>query len=264
MKMHLLAVVIVSCLLLISVSLQSVLAASAATVGLYAPDRYNGIPETCLLPMDFGYCRAKVKRYYFDMRRMKCAMFYFGGCAGNVNNFKSLEECNRVCLDGYGDYDSPNDVVAVNKVASGRDYRSRGNVNNSGGSSSSSSSSGNVGSNTNRGVSSSSNNNHNHSGVGGSVAPISGSSSSGGGGGGGIKNNTSATSFGGGISSVDSIYKNANNKYNSNYYNTNIGSNVNGNHSGSSSSSISGVNNSTKIIRSRSDDNLDEYDYEEI
>ncbi|XP_036328505.1 kappaPI-actitoxin-Ael3a-like [Rhagoletis pomonella] len=84
-------------------------------------DKRKGIPETCLLPMDFGYCRAKVKRYYFDMRSMKCAMLYFGGCAGNVNNFKSLEECNRVCLNGYGDYDSPNDVVAVNKVASGRD-----------------------------------------------------------------------------------------------------------------------------------------------
>ncbi|XP_053959874.1 uncharacterized protein DDB_G0283357-like [Anastrepha ludens] len=227
MKMRL----FVSCFVLFSVIWHGVLAASAATVGLYAPDRYNGIPETCLLPMDFGYCRAKVKRYYFDMRRMKCAMFYFGGCAGNVNNFKTLEECNRVCLDGYGDYDSPNDVVAVNKV-SGRDYRSRGTVN-----SSSSSGSSATASTSYRGASNSNNS---------------------GGGGGSIKNNTSATSFGGGISAVDASYKNSYNKYNSN-----ISSNVNGNNSGSSSS-INGVNNSTKIIRNRSDDNLDEYDYEEI
>ncbi|XP_011214532.2 uncharacterized protein DDB_G0283357 [Bactrocera dorsalis] len=239
MKMHL----FVSCLVLISVVLHCGLAASASTVGLYAPDRYDGIPETCLLPMDFGYCRAKVKRYYFDMRRMKCAMFYFGGCAGNVNNFKSLEECNRVCLDGYGDYDSPNDVVAVNK-ASGRDYRGRGTV---------SSNSSNKNNNSGSGISSSSSSR-------GVISNV-----------GGIKNNTSATSYGGSIGALDASYKNSYNKYNSNTYNTNsnIGSNVNGNNSGISSSSGSGssagsaVNNNTKIIRNRSDDNLDEYDYEE-
>ncbi|XP_011180235.2 uncharacterized protein DDB_G0283357 [Zeugodacus cucurbitae] len=240
MKMHL----FVSCLLLISVVLHGGLAASASTVGLYAPDRYDGIPETCLMPMDFGYCRAKVKRYYFDMRRMKCAMFYFGGCAGNVNNFKTLEECNRVCLDGYGDYDSPNDVVAVTK-ASGRDYRGRGNVNSNSNNNAGSSGSSTSTSTSNRGGSSSV---------------------------GSIKNNTSTTSYGGSTSAVDASYKNNYNKYNSNTYNTNIGSNVNGNNSGISSSSSSGsggisgsssVNNSTKIIRNRSDDNLDEYDYEE-
>ncbi|XP_012159729.1 probable serine/threonine-protein kinase clkA [Ceratitis capitata] len=251
-----------SCLLLLcSAVLHCVSAASASTVGLYAPDRYNGIPETCLLPMDFGYCRAKVKRYYFDMRRMKCAMFYFGGCAGNVNNFKTLEECNRVCLDGYGDYDSPNDVVAVKKPAattSGRDYRSRGNVNNS-----------NNSNNINSGVGTSSSSSSSYRGS------ITSSSSSGSNvGGGNIKNNTSATSYGVGISSVDANYKNTYNKYNSNLYNTHIGSNVNGNNSGIGGSSStsgnggnggsgSGVNNSTKIIRNRSDDNLDEYDYEE-
>ncbi|XP_039951156.1 uncharacterized protein DDB_G0283357-like isoform X2 [Bactrocera tryoni] len=235
----------VSCLVLISVVLHCGLAASASTVGLYAPDRYDGIPETCLLPMDFGYCRAKVKRYYFDMRRMKCAMFYFGGCAGNVNNFKSLEECNRVCLDGYGDYDSPNDVVAVNK-ASGRDYRGRGTVN-----SNSNSNSNNKNNNSGSSISSSSR---------GVISNV-----------GGIKNNTSATSYGGSVGALDASYKNSYNKYNSNTYNTNtnIGSNVNGNNSGISSSSGSGsaagsvVNNNTKIIRNRSDDNLDEYDYEE-
>uniref|UniRef100_A0A0K8UCW1 Toxin APEKTx1 n=1 Tax=Bactrocera latifrons TaxID=174628 RepID=A0A0K8UCW1_BACLA len=223
MKMQL----FVSCLVLISVVLDCGLAASASTVGLYAPDRYDGIPETCLLPMDFGYCRAKVKRYYFDMRRMKCAMFYFGGCAGNVNNFKSLEECNRVCLDGYGDYDSPNDVVAVNK-ASGRDYRGRGSVN--------------------------SNSNKNNSNAGSSSSSRGVSSNVG-----GIKNNTSTTSYGGSIAALDASYKNSYSKYNSNTYNTNtnIDSNVNGNNSGSA------VNNNTKIIRNRSDDNLDEYDYEE-
>lgn len=53
--------------------------------------------------MDFGYCRAKVKRYYFDIRRMKCSVFYWGGCAGNQNNFKSLEECNKYCSAAFED-----------------------------------------------------------------------------------------------------------------------------------------------------------------
>ncbi|XP_067624666.1 uncharacterized protein [Eurosta solidaginis] len=240
MKMHL----FVSCLAVLSVMLHFVLAASAVNVGLYAPDRYNDIPETCLKPMDFGYCRAKVKRYYFDMRRMKCAMFYFGGCAGNVNNFKSLEECNRVCLDGYGDYDSNSiDVAVGNKINSvGRDYRSRGSV-----------------SNTNNAIGAHSSR--------GSVNKS-------------IKNHTSVTSFDGGSTVVvDSSYKNTYSKYNTNNnnYHTNTGGNsINVTNSGSGSSSSSnssssssgsgtgvGATNNTKILRNRSDDNLDEYDYEE-
>ncbi|XP_075153911.1 uncharacterized protein LOC142227327 [Haematobia irritans] len=72
-----------------------------SAVGLYGPDRYEGLPEICLQPMDFGYCRAKLQRYYFDIRRMKCTMFYWGGCAGNENNFKSMDECNDFCSSAY-------------------------------------------------------------------------------------------------------------------------------------------------------------------
>ncbi|XP_065367602.1 tissue factor pathway inhibitor-like [Calliphora vicina] len=93
-----------------------------ATVGLYGPDRYEGLPEICLMPMDFGYCRAKVQRYYFDIRRMKCNMFFWGGCAGNDNNFKSIDECNDFCGAPYEDH-VLNEVVAVKKerpIAEGR------------------------------------------------------------------------------------------------------------------------------------------------
>jgi hypothetical protein len=88
---------------IIAIALQSVQILAKVAVGLYAPDRYEGVPEMCLMPMDFGYCRAKVKRYYFDMRRMKCNMFFWGGCAGNNNNFESLEECTRLCVHDIND-----------------------------------------------------------------------------------------------------------------------------------------------------------------
>lgn len=65
--------------------------------------------------MDFGYCRAKVQRYYFDIRRMKCNMFFWGGCAGNENNFKSLEECNSICTSPYENQFNNDVVVPVKK-----------------------------------------------------------------------------------------------------------------------------------------------------
>ncbi|TMW49465.1 hypothetical protein DOY81_005475 [Sarcophaga bullata] len=99
-----------------------------ATVGLYGPDRYEGLPEICLMPMDFGYCRAKVQRYYFDIRRMKCTMFFWGGCAGNDNNFKSIEECNNFCTSAYEDQ-LHNELVVVKKEPNVRES-SRGSTKN--------------------------------------------------------------------------------------------------------------------------------------
>lgn len=66
------------------------------------------------MPMDFGHCRAKVQRYYFDIRRMKCTMFFWGGCAGNDNNFKSIDECNQFCTSAYEDQ-FHNEVLAIKK-----------------------------------------------------------------------------------------------------------------------------------------------------
>lgn len=37
---------------------------------------------------------------------MKCNMFFWGGCAGNENNFKSIEECNQFCAAAYEDTNS--------------------------------------------------------------------------------------------------------------------------------------------------------------
>lgn len=48
-------------------------------------------------PADPGYCRAFMPRYTYNSTTGKCEEFIFGGCHGNDNNFKSLDECQREC-----------------------------------------------------------------------------------------------------------------------------------------------------------------------
>jgi len=51
----------------------------------------------CLLPKKPGKCKAYFPRYYYDSKKKSCQKFIYGGCQGNANNFKSLEECERKC-----------------------------------------------------------------------------------------------------------------------------------------------------------------------
>ncbi|RWS02762.1 tissue factor pathway inhibitor 2-like isoform X4 [Dinothrombium tinctorium] len=53
----------------------------------------------CYLKKHDGYCRGKFDRYYYDASRNKCLPFTFGGCFGNLNNFKSLKSCEKLCVD---------------------------------------------------------------------------------------------------------------------------------------------------------------------
>ncbi|XP_034016500.1 tissue factor pathway inhibitor 2 [Thalassophryne amazonica] len=52
----------------------------------------------CLLQVDEGPCRAEIERYYYNTITQKCETFYFGGCQGNANNFKSYQECQKTCF----------------------------------------------------------------------------------------------------------------------------------------------------------------------
>jgi len=36
-------------------------------------------------------------KWYFDSETGNCKEFFFGGCDGNENNFKTETECNRKC-----------------------------------------------------------------------------------------------------------------------------------------------------------------------
>ena len=52
-------------------------------------------PKICYLPSVVGNCRAKIPRYFFDGK--KCVQFFYGGCKGNANNFKTIGQCQKVC-----------------------------------------------------------------------------------------------------------------------------------------------------------------------
>ncbi|KAG7245039.1 hypothetical protein INR49_023605 [Caranx melampygus] len=54
--------------------------------------------DVCLLQMDEGPCRAQIERYYYNTITQKCEVFYYGGCQGNANNFKSYQECQKTCF----------------------------------------------------------------------------------------------------------------------------------------------------------------------
>jgi len=53
----------------------------------------------CSLPMDVGPCRGFFMRWYYDVGMKKCARFPYGGCRGNNNRFRSLEECTTECFN---------------------------------------------------------------------------------------------------------------------------------------------------------------------
>ena len=54
-------------------------------------------PKLCSLPPQPGLCKAALPRFYFDGKR--CVRFIYGGCGGNANNFKAVDECREVCRE---------------------------------------------------------------------------------------------------------------------------------------------------------------------
>ncbi|KAM9851119.1 tissue factor pathway inhibitor-like [Aulostomus maculatus] len=51
----------------------------------------------CHLPEAPGPCRGLVTRYLFDSLTQQCRHFFYGGCFGNANNFRSMAECQSKC-----------------------------------------------------------------------------------------------------------------------------------------------------------------------
>ncbi|XP_075962343.1 tissue factor pathway inhibitor 2 [Anarhichas minor] len=52
----------------------------------------------CLLQVDEGPCKGEIERYYYNTITQKCELFYYGGCQGNANNFRSYQECHKSCF----------------------------------------------------------------------------------------------------------------------------------------------------------------------
>ncbi|XP_070693780.1 tissue factor pathway inhibitor a [Pempheris klunzingeri] len=62
--------------------------------------------ETCVVSDDKnpchlaeapGPCRGLVSRYFFDSNSQQCKHFFYGGCFGNANNFRSMAACQAKC-----------------------------------------------------------------------------------------------------------------------------------------------------------------------
>ena len=51
----------------------------------------------CQLPKEVGPCKASMRVYFFDVKISRCAMFIYGGCQGNGNNFDKMEDCQKTC-----------------------------------------------------------------------------------------------------------------------------------------------------------------------
>uniref|UniRef100_A0A671T6C4 Tissue factor pathway inhibitor n=1 Tax=Sinocyclocheilus anshuiensis TaxID=1608454 RepID=A0A671T6C4_9TELE len=52
----------------------------------------------CHLEDEPGPCRGLVPRYYFDYKSQECKRFFYGGCFGNANNFKTIKEFKSCSL----------------------------------------------------------------------------------------------------------------------------------------------------------------------
>uniref|UniRef100_A0A3B5AYD5 BPTI/Kunitz inhibitor domain-containing protein n=1 Tax=Stegastes partitus TaxID=144197 RepID=A0A3B5AYD5_9TELE len=55
-------------------------------------------PDACFLSQDQGSCQNYSMMWFFDTEQNECARFWYGGCGGNENRFKTQEECENLCL----------------------------------------------------------------------------------------------------------------------------------------------------------------------
>lgn len=56
----------------------------------------------CGLAKDRGSCRDFTVKWYYDTDYGGCSRFWYGGCKGNDNRFKTQEECKEVCVQPKG------------------------------------------------------------------------------------------------------------------------------------------------------------------
>ncbi|NWV89639.1 TFPI1 inhibitor, partial [Machaerirhynchus nigripectus] len=62
----------------------------------YPPTRK---PDFCFHDQEPGICRGYFTRYFYNRETKLCEAFKYGGCLGNQNNFRSLEECQATCQE---------------------------------------------------------------------------------------------------------------------------------------------------------------------
>ncbi|XP_056139180.1 kunitz-type protease inhibitor 2 isoform X2 [Lampris incognitus] len=61
--------------------------------------------EYCAPAADTGPCRAAFTMYYYQPSTGTCQTFIYGGCRGNNNRYRSLEECTVRCSGQQGSFE---------------------------------------------------------------------------------------------------------------------------------------------------------------
>ncbi|XP_059194900.1 collagen alpha-6(VI) chain-like [Centropristis striata] len=54
--------------------------------------------DSCFLRQDQGGCQNYTMMWFFDTEQSECSRFWYGGCGGNENRFKTQDECENLCL----------------------------------------------------------------------------------------------------------------------------------------------------------------------
>ncbi|XP_041843639.1 collagen alpha-6(VI) chain-like isoform X2 [Melanotaenia boesemani] len=54
--------------------------------------------DACLQRQDPGSCQNYTMMWFFDTEQSECSRFWYGGCGGNQNRFKTQDECENLCL----------------------------------------------------------------------------------------------------------------------------------------------------------------------
>ncbi|XP_030225221.1 collagen alpha-6(VI) chain isoform X3 [Gadus morhua] len=58
--------------------------------------------DDCFLGQEVGPCQNYTMSWSFDSEQSECTRFWYGGCGGNSNRFKTQEDCENLCLTKSG------------------------------------------------------------------------------------------------------------------------------------------------------------------
>ncbi|XP_041649550.1 collagen alpha-6(VI) chain-like isoform X2 [Cheilinus undulatus] len=54
--------------------------------------------DACFQPQDQGGCQNYTMMWFFDTEQNECSRFWYGGCGGNENRFRTQRDCESLCL----------------------------------------------------------------------------------------------------------------------------------------------------------------------
>nr|XP_046250335.1 BPTI/Kunitz domain-containing protein [Scatophagus argus] len=73
--------------------------------------------EACHFKKAKGRCNGKYLMYYYDSVHKKCKTFFWTGCVGNGNRFRTIESCNSTCTGIHDEGDEPEEDESDTPIA---------------------------------------------------------------------------------------------------------------------------------------------------